>query len=66
MISYEPLHKTLEEKGLKISSLRYNPVHPDTIATINKGGYITLQKIEELCITLNVPIEKVVEIKLNK
>jgi DNA (cytosine-5)-methyltransferase 1 len=63
VISYEPLHKTLEKKGIKISSLRYNPIHPDTIATINKGGYITLQKLEEICIELDVPVEKVIEIK---
>ncbi|MDQ0270780.1 helix-turn-helix domain-containing protein [Cytobacillus purgationiresistens] len=64
VISYAPLFKTLEEKEIVISSLRSRGIHPTTIAKINKNDSVSLLKIEEICIILNVPIEKVVEIKL--
>jgi DNA-binding Xre family transcriptional regulator len=62
MISYTPLFKTLEEKGLKISSLRAQGIHPTTIAKINKNESVSLTKLEEICVILNVPLHKVVEI----
>lgn len=66
IISYEPLFKTLEEKKLVISSLRNNPLHPTTIAKIYKNESVSLSKIEEICLVLNVPIEKVVKISRDK
>lgn len=64
MISYDPLIKTLEEKGLVISSLRSKGIHPTTIAKINKNESVSLTKLEEICLILEVPLHKVVEIKL--
>lgn len=62
MISYAPLFKTLEEKGLVISSLRGHGIHPTTVAQINNNESIKLEKIEKICIILQVPIERIVEI----
>lgn len=66
MISYAPLFKTLEEQGLKISSLRTKGIHPTTIAKIHKNESVSLSKLEEICTILNVPLHKVVEINPNK
>jgi DNA-binding Xre family transcriptional regulator len=66
MISYEPLFYTLEERGMKISHLRGTVLHAKTIANINKGQSVNLRSIADICRYLNVPIEKVVEIKLDR
>lgn len=66
MISYAPLFKTLEEKGLVISSLRDHGVHPTTLTSINKNESIKLEKVDKICQILQVPIHKVVEILLNR
>ena len=62
MISYAPLFKTLEEKGLVVSSLRDKGIHPTTIASINNNESIKLEKVDKICSILQVPIERVVEI----
>lgn len=64
MISYEPLFKTLKNKNLVISDLRNNPLHPTTIAKINRNESISLTKVEELCKVLKVKIQDIVEIKI--
>jgi len=64
MISYTPLFHTLNKKKLVISNLREFGVHPTTIASINKGESIKLEKIDSICNILNVPINEVVEIIL--
>jgi DNA (cytosine-5)-methyltransferase 1 len=63
MISYEPLHKTLREKGLVLSEFRGDFLNPRTQANINANRPVNLTTIEKLCKELNVPIEKIVEIK---
>jgi len=62
LISYAPLFKTLEEKGLVVSSLRDKGIHPTTIASINNNESIKLEKVDKICSILQVPIERVVEI----
>ena len=66
MLSFEPLYQTIRDKGMKISELR-GVLSPDTIANINKAHMtkkpkIYLATIETICLTLDVPINKVVEI----
>lgn len=63
MISYEPLHKTLREKGVVLSEFRNNFLNSRTQAAINSNKPVNLTTIEKLCKELNVPIEKIVEIK---
>jgi DNA-binding Xre family transcriptional regulator len=63
MISYDPLHKTLEERGLTMNEMRKNKLlNSRTIARINKGQSVNLSTIEKICVFLDVPIEKVVRI----
>lgn len=63
MISYDPLHKTLEERGLTMNEMRKNKLlNSRTIARINKGQSVNLSTIEKICVYLDVPIEKVVRI----
>ncbi|WP_026593036.1 helix-turn-helix domain-containing protein [Bacillus sp. UNC437CL72CviS29] len=62
MIDYSPLHKTLKEKEMVISDLRGTILNSRTIANINKGMSVNLSTIEDICLRLDVPIEKVVKI----
>jgi DNA-binding Xre family transcriptional regulator len=62
MISYEPLNQTLKERNMVISDLRGDILNSRTIAKINRGESVNLSTIEKICLHLNVPIEKVVEI----
>lgn len=66
MIDFSPLHKTLKDKNMVISDMRNTLLHPRTIAKINKNKDVNLSTIESICIHLNVPIEKVVKIKLQE
>ena len=66
MISFSPLYETLKERGMNISELRA-VLSPDTIANINKAHMsakpkLYLGTIETICLTLDVPIEKVVQV----
>ncbi|WP_298833837.1 XRE family transcriptional regulator [uncultured Planococcus sp.] len=62
MITYEPLKRTLLEKGWNISDLRKHGVHPTIVAAINRNELLTLMQIERICTVLDVPIEKVVQV----
>lgn len=62
MIDYSPFHETLKEKEMVISDLRGTILNARTIANINKGMSVNLSTIEEICLHLDVPIEKVVKI----
>jgi DNA-binding Xre family transcriptional regulator len=62
MISYEPLNQTLKERNMVISDLRGDILNSRTIAKINRGESVNLSTIEKICLHLDVPIEKVVEI----
>ncbi|MBS4195378.1 helix-turn-helix domain-containing protein [Lederbergia citri] len=64
MISYEPLFKTLEEKGLSLFKVEKEiGLSSVTTAKFRKGESTTLDTIARICEFLDVPIEKVVEIK---
>ncbi|PEA75116.1 helix-turn-helix domain-containing protein [Bacillus wiedmannii] len=63
MIDYSPFHETLKEKEMVISDLRGTILNARTIANINKGMSVNLSTIEEICLHLDVPIEKVVSIR---
>ncbi|MED2615461.1 XRE family transcriptional regulator [Bacillus toyonensis] len=66
MIDYTPLHVTLKEKDMVISDLRDKILHSKTIARINRGMSVHLSTIEDICLHLDVPIEKVVKIMDNE
>lgn len=62
MISYEPLRITLKEKGRVLSEFRDSFLNSRTQANINANKPVSLTTIEQLCLELKVPIEKIVEI----
>lgn len=64
MIDFSPLHETLKEKGIKISVMR-SLLSSVTVTKINKNEIdsdFKVSTIEDICLFLNVPIEKVVRI----
>jgi DNA-binding Xre family transcriptional regulator len=63
MISYEPLHRTLHEKGVTMSSMRDTVINSRTQAKINRNESVNLTTIADICRHLDVPIEKVVRIE---
>jgi len=67
MIDFSPLFETLDDKGMNMSDLRGVVASPATLTNIKKGHKTTglkiyLSTIENICIYLDVPIEKVVKI----
>jgi DNA-binding Xre family transcriptional regulator len=62
-ISYEPLHRTLREKGITMSLMRGTVINSRTQAKINRNESVRLETIADICRYLDVPIEQVVEIK---
>ncbi len=62
MIDYEPLFQTLKEKRMYIKDL-YSIMHPETASKFAKGESVSMSIIMKLCITLDVPIFKVVVIR---
>lgn len=68
MIDFSPLHKTLKEKGMKISDLRDVVLSSKTVTKLNKNDMnkFYLSTVDKLCIYLEVPIEKVVQIIPNE
>lgn len=63
MISYEPLFQTLEEKGIKLFDVEKGLNFSPTItAKFRKNEYTSLRTLEQICLFLDVPIEKVVKI----
>lgn len=62
-ISYAPLHQTLADKNTTMSSMRDTVLNSRTIAKIYRNESVRLQTIADICTYLDVPIERVVEIK---
>lgn len=65
-LSYDPLFRTLKEKGIKISELRtdrkYELLHPKTVSTINANKTVSMSALISLCRFLKVPIDQVIRI----
>ena len=61
-ISFDPLHRTLHEKGITLNSMRDTVLNSRTIAKIYRNESVRLQTIADICIHLDVPIERVVAI----
>jgi putative transcriptional regulator len=64
LISYGPLFRTLESKNLKLIDLiRECKLSSGTVAKFAKNESVRLDTIDRVCCYLEVPIERVVEIK---
>ena len=67
MISYKPLKVTLAEKEISRKELsKACNISTMTMARIDKGEQIGLNILDKVCQYLEVPLDKVVEIKLEK
>ena len=65
MISYAPLWRTLEEKGVtQYQLINQYGVRTGTLHPLRKHRSATLNTIQDLCLILRCPIEKIVEIKM--
>ena len=65
MISYKPLKVTLAEKEISRKELaKACGISTMTMARIDKGAQIGLNILDKVCQYLQVPLDKVVEIKL--
>ena len=64
MISYNPLWKTLIDKGMKKTDLcSVVGIGISTLAKMGKSEYVALAVIERICLALDCNVEDVVEIK---
>lgn len=66
MISYNPLKITLFEKGLRLKDLEVDNggvLNKRTVSKLRHNKTMNIESIERVCLFLDVPIEKVVEIK---
>ncbi len=60
MISYEPLFKTLKEKGISEYNLIYKQgLSANTIHRIKKGCAITTETLDTLCFILNCEVSDI-------
>lgn len=67
MISFAPLWKTLEQKGVTQYQLIHTyGVSTGTLDALRKGNSVTLNTIQDLCNILQCPVEDVVEIILDE
>lgn len=63
MISYAPFWRTLEEKGItQYQLINQYGVSTGTLDALRKNRSVTLNTIQDLCLILHCPIEKIVEI----
>lgn len=66
MISYDPLFRTINKNNMQLIDLvRECKLSPATVAKFKKNQSVTLETINKVCCYLQVPIEEVVQIKLN-
>jgi len=66
-ISYEKLHKILNKKGYSIGYLISNGIIGDFSGRkLRRGEPVDLKYIDNICQFLQVPIEQIVEIKLDE
>lgn len=63
MISFAPLWRTLQEKGISQYQLiqKYG-ISTGTLDALRKNRSVTLNTIQDLCTILQCPVEAVVEI----
>jgi len=66
VISYDPLFRTINKNNMQLIDLvRECKLSPATVAKFKKNQSVTLETINKVCCYLQVPIEEVVQIKLN-
>ncbi len=67
MISYDPLFKTIENKGISLYSIEQAlGMSPRVTAKFRKNENVSLETLSKICDYLDVPIEDVVEVIRHK
>ena len=62
MISYDPLWKTLERKGVTTYDLIYKQgVNANTLHRIKHGEAVTTKTLDELCFILKCTVSEIIE-----
>lgn len=62
-VSYKPLWKLLIDKDLKKKDLcKLAGVSPASITKMGKGGHVTTETLEKICLALNCRVEDVMEL----
>ncbi len=62
-ISYKPLWKLLIDKDLKKKDLcELAGLSPASITKMGKGGHVTTETLEKICLALNCRVEDIMEL----
>ena len=63
LVSYEPLWRTLEEKGINQYRLvRYYNFSPGQLSRIKHGEHISTRTVDKLCAILDCQVDDIFEI----
>jgi len=67
VISFDPLFDFMHFNKLQIQDVRKAVgISPKTAAKFKKGESVSLSTVERICLHYKIPIEQVVEIKLDE
>lgn len=62
-ISYKPLWKLLIDKDLKKKDLcKLAGISPASVTKMGKGGHVTTETLEKICLALNCRVEDIMEL----
>ena len=62
-ISYKPLWKLLIDKDLKKKDLcELAGISPASVTKMGKGGHVTTETLEKICLALNCRVEDIMEL----
>ena len=62
-ISYKPLWKLLIDKDLKKKDLcELAGISPASVTKMGKGGHVTTETLEKICLALNCRVENIMEL----
>lgn len=64
MINYRPLWITLAERSLSKAEFKeVAGISSATLTKLNKNNYVSLEIVDRICETMNINVDKVIEIK---
>lgn len=62
-ISYKPLWKLLIDRDLKKKDLcELAEISPASVTKMGKGGHVTTETLEKICLALNCRVEDIMEL----
>ena len=62
-ISYKPLWKLLIDKDLKKKDIcELAGISPASVTKMGKGGHVTTETLEKICLALNCRVEDIMEL----